>query len=109
MPFVNPIAVGNPYFAMGSMQKLAPGIMGHLIDEGVKGVYIPAFYSLTEGKGNTGRFIDGLKEKYSVVKFPNIINPQLEGMLIRRGFKKKREYVPCLKGHADVYVWKRIE
>ncbi|WCK57397.1 hypothetical protein PP175_25355 (plasmid) [Aneurinibacillus sp. Ricciae_BoGa-3] len=107
MPFMNPAAVDNPYFALGSMTKIAPGITGHLVDEGVKGVYIITFGSLKQGKGNTGRFIDELKKKYQIVRFPNIVNPIVEGMLLRRGFKRKREYVPALKAHANVYVWKK--
>jgi hypothetical protein len=107
MPILNPYAINNPYYALGEPQRLATGIFGHILDEGKKGVYIPTFYSISQGKGNAGKFIEELKERYNIVKFPNIINPVLIGMLERRGFKKKREYVPCLKTHAIVYTWKK--
>jgi hypothetical protein len=106
MPFNKAVAVDNPFYALGNMHKIARGISGHLVEEEGNVVCIPAFYSLTAGKGHTGQFIDALKEKYSIVKFPSIINPVLEGMLQRRGFKKKREYVSVLKGHVDVYIWR---
>lgn len=107
MPFMNPVAVDNPYYALGEMRRLAHGISGHLIDEGERGVCIPTIHSEQAGKGHAGRFIDELKERYSTVRFPNIMNPILEGMLTRRGFKKKREYVPSLKAHVEVYIWRK--
>lgn len=101
------IAWDNPYYAFGEMKRLAPGIRGHLIDAGLKGVYIPTLFSEKQGKGLTGAFIDSLKETHSQVRFPNVMNPVLEGILKRRGFFVKREYVPILKTHVDVYVWRK--
>jgi hypothetical protein len=106
MPTVSKCAWNNPYYALGKITRLAPGVLGHLIDAGHKGVYIPTILSEKEGKGNVGAFIDKLKETYPLIRFPNVMNPVLEDMLKRRGFIKKREYVPFLKCHADVYVWK---
>ncbi|MDH6674328.1 hypothetical protein M2277_005020 [Paenibacillus sp. LBL] len=106
MPFSNRFAKGNPYYSLGSQSKLAKGIIGHIIVEGNAATII-TFTSLVEGKGNAGRFIDELKERYDIVTFPNLINKKLEGMLQRRGFKKKYKYVRILEGHTDVYIWKK--
>lgn len=108
MPYMNPIAVDNPFYALGGMHKIARGVSGHLVEEPNNSVCIPAFYALVAGKGHTGRFIDELKAKYRVVRFPSIINPVLKGMLERRGFKKKRQYVDVLKEKTEVYVWSAI-
>lgn len=107
MPHMSSFAVDNPYYALGSMTRIGAGVVGQVVDEGKKGVYVISFYSEVSGKGNAGRCIDTLKEQHSIIKFPNIINPQLEAMLIRRGFKKKREYVSVIKSHADVYTWRK--
>lgn len=107
MPTVSKIAWNNPYFSLGEMKRLAPGIKGHFIDTGYKGVYIPTIYSEKEGKGIMGAFIDDLQEQYSQIRFPNVTNPVLKGMLKRRGFFTKREFVPILKDHMEVYVWKK--
>ncbi|MFF2531263.1 hypothetical protein ACFVS2_20385 [Brevibacillus sp. NPDC058079] len=107
MPYVSPTAVNNPFYSLGHMQRLTHGIMGHLIEDRQNGVVIPAFYSIKQGNGSVGRFIEYLKEKYNAIRFPLVTNPVFEGMLIRRGFKKKREYVSALKGHVDVYIWRK--
>lgn len=109
MPHMNAYAVDNPYYALGSMTRIGTGVIGQLVDQCEKGVYIISFYSEASGKGNAGRCIEELQTKYSVIKFPAVINPQLEGMLLRRGFKKKREHVALMKTHVDVYTWRKIE
>ncbi|PLS19197.1 hypothetical protein CVD28_01960 [Bacillus sp. M6-12] len=107
MPMVSKLAWDNPYYSFGEMKRLAPGIKGHLIDTGHKGVYIPTLFSEKQGNGTAGAYIDSLKEAYAQIRFPNVLSPILQGMLKRRGFYLKREYVPILKTHADVYVWRR--
>lgn len=107
MPFVNLSAVDNVYNAQGSMTRLSKGVSGQLVDQGKKGVYVLSFFSEVQGKGNAGRCIDEFKQKYSVVKFPNVISPQLEAMLVRRGFKRKREHVGFMDGHVEVYTWRK--
>lgn len=107
MPVVSKVAWNNPYYSFGQMIKLAPGIRGHFIDAGHKGVYIPTIVSEKEGKGAVGAYIDNLKELYGQIRFPNVTNPKLEGMLKRRGFFLKREYVLILKEHVNVYVWRK--
>lgn len=106
MPFTNRLAQGNPYYSLGSMTRLSKGIIGHMLVEGNTAIII-TFTSTSEGRGNAGRFLDELKDKYDIVMFPNLINSKLEDMLKRRGFKKKYKYVSVLEGHTDVYTWKK--
>lgn len=107
MPTVRKMEWDNPYYGFGMLERLAPGIRGHFFQTEHKGVYIPTLLSDKEGKGNVGIYIDHLKEKHSQIRFPNVSNPILSGMLQRRGFIQKREYVPLLKTHANVHVWKQ--
>jgi hypothetical protein len=107
MPHMSPFAIGNPFYTMGSMQKLSKGITGHLVEGSGNCIYVITFMSEVAGKGNAGRFIDELQEKYDVVKFPAVISRQVAEMLNRRGFKKKWEYVAALKGHSEVYGWRK--
>jgi hypothetical protein len=46
-------------------------------------INIPLIAGDPEGAGNVGRFIDSLSPK---CRFPCVVSPRLEGMLLRRGW-----------------------
>lgn len=63
------------------------------------GIYIPAIRAETPGRGDVGRFLDGLPKGCRVV-FPAVISAILEGMLRRRGFTE----VTYVDGSGHVQV-----
>ena len=73
------------------LYELAHGVRGYAIKH--KGsVYIPLIEAITPGSGDVGRFLDSLPGDFKQVKIPNVMSPQLRGMLERRGFRLSWEY-----------------
>lgn len=93
---------------MGAPQLLFPGVMGLTVKR--RGTISVVFImSVEEGRGHVSRYIDHLKQKYSVIRFPNIISKRLENMLVKRGFEHVEEWDTFYGGIADVYVWRKPE
>jgi len=107
MPALNPFTFDNPYYSLGVESKLSVGVVGHARVETGKGIYVYTIRSSIEGKGYVRSYIDQLMEEHFAIRFPNVVNPKLAEILREKGFKKKREHVAQLKGHLDVWVWKR--
>lgn len=107
MPALNPFQFDNPYYSLGHESKLADGVLGHARIEPMKGIYIFTIRSKQSGKGYVASYIKQLMEQHTAIRFPNVVNPKLAEMLKQFGFKKKREHVSILKGHVDVWVWKK--
>lgn len=82
------------------------GISGYTVRDG-ESIYVPVLISDEPGKGNVGRYINELIQREKCVKFPNVINPKLVDMLVRRGFKLEWEYAEEFGEHVEVYVWRR--
>jgi hypothetical protein len=69
---------------LGEEPELAPGVRGYSVD--VDGeLYIPLVIAEKPGNGDVGRFLNSLPVD-KIVKFPNVLNRRLAGMLHRRGF-----------------------
>lgn len=107
MPALNPFTFDNPYFSLGHESKLSEGVYGHLKIDPVKGAYIYTIRSRQSGKGYVRSYIDQLMQEHSAIRFPNVVNPKLADMLKEKGFSKKREHVAQLKGHVEVWIWKK--
>lgn len=89
------------------LSTINPDVEGYAVDCGPRGIYVPFVYSRREGEGNVGWLIEWLQEQYSVVKFPNVLNPKLVGMLLRRGFKPEMEYAEAFGEAVEVWTWRR--
>ena len=87
-----------------NMREVYPGVLAGVFDQGKEGVYVPVVISKQPGCGNVGRFIEHLLGEHKMVKFPNVINPQLQQMLMRRGFKLTYEYAEVYGEYVDVWV-----
>lgn len=106
MPILNPLAFDNPYYALGKESKLSKGVFGHYSVEPGRGIYIYTIRSTQQGKGYMTTYLEQLMNDHMAIRFPNVVNSKLADMLKAKGFSKKREHVPKLKGHLDVWVWK---
>ena len=83
-----------PLSEEGSMcdpaDELSPGVFGYAIRSG-DAIYIPDIRAKKEGSGAVGRFLDSLDASLTW-RIPNVISARLEGMLIRRGFVRSKEF-----------------
>ncbi len=89
------------------LNTINPKLKGYMVDCGPREVYVPFVFSLEEGRGHVLQLIELLKERYAVVKFPNVLNPKLVGMLLRRGFKVEMEYSQEFDEAVEVWIWRR--
>jgi hypothetical protein len=73
-----------PSKAWHQTTELAPGVRGFTFKKnGV--IFIPLIVAVKEGSGDVGRFLDRLSSRCIIV---DVTSTRLEGMLIRRGYKK---------------------
>lgn len=84
--------------------ELAPRVTGYTVETD-DGLYVPVITAEREGSGDVGRFLDSLPKDRRVV-VPNVVNPRLEGMLIRRGFTLTEEWSDAFE--EMVPVWERL-
>jgi len=85
----------------GSLELLAPGVHGYAVPSEDE-IFIPMIIAEKEGSGDVGRFLDVLSRRCVVV---NVTSSRLEGMLVRRGWKKVMATDPDLGGEID--EWRR--
>ena len=82
-------------------ESLAPGVHGYTVDT-PDGLYVPVIMALEEGSGDVGRYLNALPTNRRVV-VPNVMNPRLVGMLIRRGFTVNREWFEEAGEWIEIY------
>lgn len=85
----------------GKEPSLAEGVRGYDMEhEGM--LYIPLVIAETPGSGAVGRYLDALPRSRTI-RFPNVMNRRLMGMLYRRGF------TPIIEETKDgpVDTWER--
>lgn len=76
---------------------LTDGVTGYAVEHDGE-IWIPEIEG--SGDGKVGVFLDSLSPRCCIV---NVISPRLEGMLIRRGWKKEYDY-----GSGErVDIWRR--
>lgn len=78
--------------------ELAPGVHGYAVEH-AGAIYIPVIHAQREGAGAVGRFLDSLSSR---CRIPNVVSPQLAGMLQRRGWKAQTEETEL--GPIDVWT-----
>jgi len=79
--------------------ELGPGIKGYAVeDEGL--IYIPLVSADNPGQGDMGRFIDSLD---SNCVFSAVFSQKLQGMLVRRMWVLKWEFV--VEAGEEVPFW----
>lgn len=83
-------------------QELAPGVVGyaHEMEDGV--IYFGVIEAVEEGNGDVGRFLDHLPTD-KTFRIPCIINPRLEGMVVRRGWRPFYEWFDAAGETVLVY------
>ncbi len=80
----------------------ASGIDGYVVEAG-GAFYIPIIAARWPGRGDCARWLDGLPRD-ATIKVPAVINPQLGGMLERRGFVVEREWAEEFQEWVEVHV-----
>lgn len=87
------------------LKTIEPNIEGYAVECGENGIYVPLLFSKKENEGNINRLIVKLKLQYPLIKFPNVLSPKLQIMLIRQGFKLTTEYSSEYEENIEVWVW----
>lgn len=87
---------------LGQEPEIALGVRGYTIEHN-DALYVPLVIATRPGEGDVARFLDGLPVDRTV-KFPNVINRQLAGMLHRRGFRLTHEFDETLGESVAVWV-----
>jgi hypothetical protein len=86
-----------------SLEELAPGVRGAAVRTAAA-LYVPLVIADVEGRGDVGRYLDGLPTS-ETLRFPNVISTRLAGMLARRGFRLTEEWAEEFQ--STVPVWER--
>jgi CRISPR/Cas system CMR subunit Cmr4 (Cas7 group RAMP superfamily) len=89
---------------LAMLDEIAPGVVGYTT-ETEEALYIPLIYSLEEGQGHVGRFLDALPRDRTV-RVPTVLSSRLAGALSRRGFRPVREWDDRAKEWIE--VWERL-
>lgn len=82
-----------PTKAWHATTQLASGVRGFTFKQGEL-IFIPLILAEREGSGDVGRFLDRLSARCVII---DVTSKRLEGMLLRRGFKKLKI------GHQDFW------
>lgn len=87
------------------LEDLAPGVRGYTME--VDGaLYVPLVMSTKPNSGLVGDYIDGLKLKNKVIRFPSVVSETLRGMLLRRDFKETTEFSKEMNCDVEIYEWR---
>lgn len=86
------------------LSELVPDVqaVGYFVRSG-GAIYIPAIMMHTPGQGDGARFLDALPDD-ETIKFPNVISERLERMLLRRGYRRTREWSAEFEEWVEVFV-----
>jgi hypothetical protein len=83
------------------LDELAPGVFGYTVDS-PNGLYVPLVIAKNPGNGDVGRYLDSLPTNRRVI-VPDVLNPQLAGMLERRGFTLTEEWSASFDEMVPIY------
>ena len=87
--------------------KQFPELRGYYCIQG-KTLYCPAIYVTIEGRGYLREFVVWAKENFDCVKFPSLISPKLEYILVKKyGFSMTQELHEMIGEYVPVAVWEK--
>lgn len=83
-------------------EELGPGVFGYrnVMEDGT--VYFGVIEAAQEGNGDVGRFLDSLPTD-TTFRIAYVINPRLEGMLVRRKWTTFYEWFDLVEETVLVY------
>lgn len=92
---------------LSTVEEIGAASGGYAIESN-GAIYIPVVMMRDEGKGHCSAFLDALPRDRTL-KFPNVINPKLRDMLVRRDFKPVMEWAQEFGEEVEVYVRSPLE
>jgi hypothetical protein len=92
-----------------TVEEISEASGGYAVESPEHEIYIPVVRMGEPGQGHRGAFLDALPRDRTI-KFPNVMNVVLAGMLLRRGFHAETEWAPApYEEYVEVYVRRPLD